>query len=99
MGYQLQAKDDETGSIEDFYFERRIMDDQISGGDHRHMARRASALISPISLGTLNSNAKTVEVNLTPSVVITKHGFTSTTAGKATGPIDRLESSWWDRRC
>ena len=65
MGYRLQAKDDETAGIEDFYFDDESWTIRYLVVTTGTWVEGASVLISPLSLGTLDSNAKTVEVNLT----------------------------------
>jgi hypothetical protein len=63
VGYRLRANDGDTGGSEDFYFDDASWTIRYLVVNTGTWVEGASALISPISLGTLNSNAKRVEVN------------------------------------
>ncbi len=64
LGYWLRANDGDMGSIEDFYFDDASWTIRYLVVTTGTWLEGRSVLISPISLGALNSSAKLVEVNL-----------------------------------
>jgi hypothetical protein len=69
MRYSLQAKDGDAGSIEDFYFDDETWTIRYVVAETGTWLEGRSVLISPFSLGELNSNEKIVEVKLIKSQI------------------------------
>lgn len=69
MRYSLRAKDGEAGSIEDFYFDDEKWTIRYVVAATGTWLGGRSVIISPISLGGLNSDEKLLEVKLTNAEV------------------------------
>lgn len=63
--YRLIAADGEIGSINDFYFEQPGWDVRYLVVDAGNWLNRREVLISPIAIGRINEQEKTIDIELT----------------------------------
>ena len=68
-GHTLHATDGEIGSVEDFYFDDRAWIIRYLVANTGKWLPGRKVLISPLSLGTVDLDAKTVDVKLTKNQV------------------------------